>query len=234
MKLIIADDHTLFRDALTHYIMRSETNAHVKTAKSFDGAMEFMEQDAQQDLVILDLRMPGMNGLNGLEEFKDKYPSVPVALMSGLAEADDVKDAFEKGVIGYFPKTLSGKALLQAIKLVMTGERFMPLDHDHNVVMPSYFADEGAAEAGAHKPLMLDEEVFIEKVREDYKLTPREAEVLCYLARGASNKEIANTLDLQVVTIKLHVRGICQKLNVQNRTQAAIKANEYGHVVTKE
>ncbi len=220
IKLVIADDHTLFRDALIEYIKRSNLNAELVVLKSFDEAYEYLETDNEQDLVILDLRMPGMNGLQGFKTLKEKYPEIRVALMSGVAEEAQVREAFENGVVGYFPKTMTGKALLQAIKLVLLGERFLPLDHKENTIMPSYFADPDLNVPKEHKDT------------ESFDLTPRECDVLSYLVSGASNKEIANALGLQVVTIKLHVRGICRKLDAQNRTQAALIAKE--HKLVKE
>ncbi len=217
MKLILADDHILFRDALVQYIVRAEPDADVSLAKDLPEVMEVMKEDPEQDLILLDLKMPGMNGLNGLKNVRDAFPDVPVALITGVAEKEDVQAAMELGAIGYFPKTLSGKALLKAIHLVLTGEKFVPLDPQSNGIMPSYRADESAVPSQSS-----------EEAAANANLTPREMEVLSYLAKGESNKEIANALGLQVVTVKLHVRGICGKLDAKNRTQAALKARELG------
>ncbi len=215
MKLLIADDHTLFRDALVQYIERSDPNADVTLAKDFNSALTMLEQNPHQDLVILDLRMPGMMGLDGFKIMRDKFPDIPVALMSGVAEQDDVRNALDYGAVGYFPKTLSGKALLSAIKHVMSGNIFAPEGVDDKIkFMPSYYSDE------PQKP--------ISESLESLNLTPREKEVLSFLVDGAANKEIARVLNLQIVTVKLHVRGVCRKLNAKNRTQAALLAKEMG------
>ncbi len=225
MKLLLADDHTLFRDALVQYIERAEPSADVALAKDFYEVIEIMKNDSGFDLILLDFRMPGMNGMEGVSYVRDHYPDVPVALMSGIAEESDVNAAMELGAVGYFPKTLSGKALLKAIQLVLTGEHFMPVDNKTNTVMPSYYNDaEVSVEQG--KPQTSS------KALSDIRLTPRETEVLSYLARGDSNKEIARSLDLQIVTVKLHVRGICRKLDAKNRTQAALKACDLGIVAS--
>lgn len=209
MKLLLADDHTLFRDALVQYIMRSSPDANITLAQDFNEAMDLMKVDPDQDLVLLDLRMPGMAGIEGFRTMKESYPDVPLALMSGLAEERDVSEAMEIGAQGYFPKTLSGKALLEGIHKVIQGEVFMPTGQD-NKPMRAYSPDHSAAQA--------------------ISLTPREEEVLRFLVQGKSNKEIANALDLQVVTVKLHVRGIFRKMDVSNRTQAAMKAHDLGLV----
>lgn len=228
MKLLLADDHTLFRDALVQYIKRADEYAEVSVAKDLHEARRLMEEDAQQDLIVLDLRMPGMNGLQGFKDLNEQYPDVPVALMSGVAEAEDVQAALDMGAVGYFPKTLSGKALLQAIQLVLAGERFIPIDKNTNQITPSYHDDSQRRMKYAPYTNGVHEQTSDNKNVIDFKLTPRESEVLSYLIHGTSNKEIANALDLQVVTIKLHVRSICQKLDVKNRTQAALKAREHG------
>lgn len=214
MKLLIADDHTLFREALVQYIERADPLAKVVTVKDFYEAQKTLEQEADYDLVLLDMVMPGMNGLAGFAAIKAAYPGLPLALMSGIAEEDDVRRAFELGAIGYFPKTLSGKSLLQGIKHVLSGRPFVPQDKTRAGIMPSHYTDESRRQ--------------LIKRLEDLNLTPREVEVLRYLAGGASNKEIARALGLQIVTIKLHVRGVCRKLGTQNRTQAALLAKEFG------
>ncbi len=229
MKLLLADDHTLFRDALVQYIERAEPEADVTLAKDFYEVVDLMKENPNQDLILLDLRMPGMNGMDGFKRVREDYPDVPVALMSGVAETKDVNDAMDLGAVGYFPKTLSGKALLKAIQLVLTGERFVPLDHETNMIMPSHY-DGGSNGNGANGYGGLKETQSNISGSANSNLTPREREVLSYLAEGASNKEIARELDLQVVTVKLHVRGICRKLDAKNRTQAALKARELGIV----
>jgi len=217
MKLLIADDHTLFRDALVQYIERSNPTSIVVLAKDFHEALDLLKQDPDQDLVILDLRMPGMDGMKGFITLKELYPSQRVALMSGVAEEEDVQKAIDIGAVGYFPKTMSGRALLAAIEQVVAGDKYIPTGRN-STYMPSYYADRASvlkkknAVASAAKP----------------DFTPRETEVLSYLLDGASNKEIARALDLQVVTVKLHVRGVCRKLDAKNRTQAALRARELG------
>ncbi len=228
MRLLIADDHTLFRDALVQYVERAEPEAAIILAKDFYEVVELMKKNPVQDLVLLDLRMPGMNGMEGFKLMRREYPNVPVALMSGVAETKDVNDAMDLGAVGYFPKTLSGKALLKAIQLVLTGERFVPIDHETNAIMPSYYNNGRGNGNGESKT----QETQAASAGNGLiaQLTPRETEVLSYLASGASNKEIARELSLQVVTVKLHVRGICRKLDAKNRTQAALKARELGIV----
>ncbi len=218
MKLLIADDHTLFRDALVQYIERAQPESVITLAKDLHEALDIMTANADHDLVLLDLRMPGMNGLEGLKQMRDLYPDQRIALMSGVAEQGDVDKAFALGAVAYFPKTLSGKALLQALQKVVGGEIFKPIDRNNNP-MPSYFADEKPQPAPYGGMAEAQEQLANDNI---YNLTPRETDVLSYLIKGESNKNIANALGLQIVTVKLHVRGICRKLGAKNRTQAAL------------
>ena len=192
----------------------------ITLAKDFHQALDALEQNPHQNLVVLDLRMPGMDGLNGFKIMRDSFPDIPVALMSGLAEPKDVDEALKIGAVGYFPKTMSGKALLNAIKKVVSGEIYIPEGKNGEKFMPSYHCDNvNTSDWQNSKDL---------PSLENLQLTPREREVLSFLVEGASNKDIARSLNLQVVTVKLHVRGICRKMDAKNRTQAALLGKEIG------
>lgn len=209
MKLLLADDHTLFRDALLLYIRRAQPDVEVDVSKDFGGARDLLKQSQDYDLVLLDLRMPGMDGLNGLREVRQNYPDMRVVLMSGVAKPSDVGEALDIGASGYFPKTLSGRALIDAIQSVLDGEIYIPMDGEQ--IMAAYYDDQ---------------EAKAKKNAEEINLTPREMDVLTGLSEGLLNKEIAENLGIEVVTVKMHVRNICMKLDVQNRTQAALKARD--------
>lgn len=214
MKLIVADDHALFRDALVHYIERAESDAEIVQVSDLHGVIDGVEGGFQPDLILLDLRMPGMNGIAGLKTIRQTYPDIPVVLLSGLAETAEVQDAMRLGARGYFPKTMSGKMMMQGMRRIIAGEDFIPVDYNTQKMMPSYYGEPRSETISASPPPV--------------DLTRREREVLGFLLRGASNKEIARALDVQVVTVKLHVRGLCRKLGAANRTQAALKAQKIG------
>ncbi|MBI4030561.1 MAG: response regulator transcription factor [Proteobacteria bacterium] len=227
MRLLLADDHSLFRDALVQYIERAEPDATVALARDVHELMEVMAAgDAVFDLILLDMRMPGMDGLQGLVKIKTRHPDVPVAIISGLAEKEDVEQALSLGAAGYFPKTMSGKALVSGIREIIDGKIYIARDHNTNEIMPSHY--HGASSAKSPLGGMAGRAQENYQAGNSFSLTPREREVLSYLRQGVQNKEIARALDLQIVTVKLHVRSICRKLNVQNRTQAALKAQEAG------
>jgi two-component system nitrate/nitrite response regulator NarL len=206
MRILLADDHNMVRDALKSYIERLEPEACIVSADSFPSAYSVVERGEDLDLVILDLKMPGMDGLEGLRRMRERLPDVPIVIMSGLAGHEDVRTAIDMGAQGFLPKTLTGPALVSAIRLILAGEKFVPFG-----AVDAPPDQEGADATGADPRT---------------PLTQREMDVLQYLEKGWSNKEIARALELQEVTIKLHIRGICRKLGAKNRTQAALRAQE--------
>lgn len=218
MKLVIADDHTLFRDTLVEYIKRNMRDTHIRAMEDFYAVETLLEVSPEQDLVMLDLRMPGMKEMQGIKKLRESYPDLKIALMSGLAEPNDVRQAVDLGVRGYFPKTLKSADFIKGIELVASGKKYIPVDDKDNQIRPSYFDDEDDNNEASSNY----------STASDIPFTEREKDVLKQLLKGKVNKEIAYLLGVQEVTVKLHIRGICQKLNVQNRTQAALKARELG------
>ena len=218
MKILLADDHTLFRETIVEYIKRKLPQAILTSFEDFSGVETALDRDQDWDLVLLDYQMPGMEDMSAFSYVRDTYPSIKVALMSGIAKPDDVRRAIDSGAVGYFPKTLPGKDFVLGIKDVISGNVFIPVDNNTNEPLEAY--------AGQDVEDVKRSQNYT--VTSDLKITPREHDVLELLMRGQSNKEIANTLCVQEVTVKLHVRGLCQKLGAQNRTQAALKARDLG------
>ncbi len=214
MRILIADDHALFRDILTLYLEKQKKDFDVTLAPDLSKAAQILKSRKNEvfDLVILDLCMSGMNGFDGLRKIKSINPEQSVAIMSGVAQPWEVGQSIQQGASGFFPKSMSGEALVHAIELVIAGEKFVPIEY---MAPPVH---------NPPQPIMHFENTDLPDSH--YKLTDRENEVLSYLSRGASNQEIAEALDLKTVTIKLHVRSICRKLGAKNRTQAALFARE--------
>ena len=204
MRLVIADDHFLMRDALRVYIETEKPGSTVFVADDARGVLEIVEREADLDIAILDYRMPGMDGLAGLDAILDRRPDLPVAIMSGIATATDIQNAMARGAAGYLPKTMRLQAVFGAIHLMVAGERYLPAD--------TYTQAEAAETERSN----------------GVQLSQRERQVLDGLFSGQSNKEIARTIDLQEVTIKVHVRSLCRKLAARNRTQAVLRAMELG------
>jgi two-component system, NarL family, nitrate/nitrite response regulator NarL len=224
MHILLADDHVLFRDALIQFIKSLRSSWTVETTSNFDSAYKKLLKKTHYDLVMLDLRMPGMNGLDGLQKIRDEFPKQYISILSGVAEEHHVKQAMAIGARAYFPKTLSGKALVRAIELIVNSEqKFVPMDETGTRIMPAYF-DDFSFITNNEKPLP---DNFDDEKRIIQSLTNREKQVLHYLAQGLSNKEIAKDLGIEIATVKLHVSGVCKKLSVANRTQAAIMAHQH-------
>ncbi len=158
--------------------------------------------------------MPGMNGLSGLTVMRQKHPEIPVVILSGSVKRSDVLNALEHGASGYLPKTLSGKSLINALRLIMSGEKYIPsalLEDDGSNTRPGEIDLDGLA---PDNPLR--------------QLTNREREVLALLTKGLSNKEIAKQLTVREITVKVHLTGIFKKLGAANRTQAVKIAMQLG------
>ncbi|MBU2956079.1 response regulator transcription factor [Paracoccus sp. 1_MG-2023] len=202
MRVLLADDHEMVRDTIAAYL-RSEGQAVVTCVPDFTAAARAIGADQPYDLILLDFTMPGMNGLDGLKRAIELSGDTPVALISGTAPTRIAMEAVEMGAAGFIPKTLGAKSLVNAVRFMIMGETFVPAS--------------ALAEG--------EEENETEFVRQ---LSQREREVLLGLCLGKANKEIARELDLQEVTVKLHVRTLCRKIGAKNRTQAAVIAKEAG------
>ena len=223
MDILLADDHVLFRDALMQFFQSLCPGWTIICTSDFNEAYATLENKTSFDLVLLDLRMPGMNGLDGLQKICDNHPKQPVAILSGVAEEHHVQQAMKIGARAYFPKTLSGKALVKAIEYVVnSGQRFIPMDEKGIKIMPSYYDDHGDITAPEKQT---SQDIL-------NMLTKREKQVFHYIAQALSNKEIAREMDIEVSTIKLHVGNVCKKLKAENRTQIAIMAHQHGLIET--
>ncbi len=203
MRILIADDHVLVRDTL-ELLLEQAGGIECTGVSDFAAAERAICEAGPYDLVILDLNMPGMQGLDGLERARQLDGGQRVALISGVVGRDVARQALERGAAGFLPKTLSAKSMVNAVRFMAAGEQFAPIG----------FMTE-PEDAAPDSPLIR-------------KLTKREREVLACLTRGKSNKEIALDLDILEPTVKLHVKALLRKLSVANRTQAALVAKEQG------
>lgn len=209
MKILFADDHTLVREGIRPFLNELCAEVEVFEAGSLAAAQQQADGAGTLDLILLDLKMPGMNGFNGIAEFHKSHPDVPIVILSGHYNRKDVIAALDHGVSGYIPKNIGGMAMVNALRLVLAGEKYLP--------------SEAFSDSDANEDASILNPVNTEKKEVDPKfatLTQREAEVLRLLVDGLTNKQIAIELDLQEITVKIHVRNIYRKISVQNRAQA--------------
>ncbi|MCW9032729.1 MAG: response regulator transcription factor [Alphaproteobacteria bacterium] len=201
MQVVLADDHNLVREALKPMISRVDDEVEIIDAENFQEAAARAAEAENLKLIILDLKMPGMNGFYGLDQMCSKYPNVPVVILSGSVSRGDVVGAMNHGAKGYIPKTIGGAALVNALRLVLSGEPYFP-----STIFNKDGGSKGTAEEGVSNPFST--------------LNGREGEVLTFVIDGLSNKEIARELNIQEITVKKRLSSIFRKLNVSNRTQA--------------
>jgi DNA-binding NarL/FixJ family response regulator len=207
MHILLADDHAMVRDGLVPFLERVADGVAVIEAPSLDAALSAAHATADLALAILDLYMPGMNGLEGLNRFKAQFPAVPVLILSGSTKPDDAFATIEAGAAGYIPKTMRGETIIGVLRLVLAGEKYVP---------PFLFEHREALRAAPESV-----EPVIARNSPLAQLTPRERDILDMIVDGAPNKVIARALDLQEVTVKAHLRNMFRKLGVANRTEAA-------------
>ena len=200
---MIADDHPLFRGALREAVTGVFGRAEVAEAGTFEEVGELLERGGDIDLILLDLRMPGVRGFSGLMYLRAQYPSLPIVVVSASDDPAVIRRCMEFGASGFIPKTLGIDALRKAIARVLQGEVWTPPDVDLT-------RQADAATAATIARLST--------------LTPQQVRVLMMLSGGLLNKQIAYELKVSEATVKAHVSAILQKLGVDSRTQAVIAA----------
>ena len=205
-RLVIADDHPLFRGALREAVAGLIERAEIAEAGSFDEVAKLLNEDSEFDLILLDLTMPGVRGFSGLMLLRAQYPSVPVMVVSANDDPAVIRGCMDFGASGFIPKTLGIEQMREAIARVLDGGVWTPSDVDLT--------------AGADA----ETAVLIARLA---TLTPQQVRVLMMLSEGMLNKQIAYELSVSEATVKAHVSAILQKLGVDSRTQAVIAAAKF-------
>ena len=201
--LIIADDHPLFRAALGQAVVRCLPDAQIVEAGSVEALETAADAHPDADLILLDLRMPGAQGLSELMELRIRHPAIPVAIVSALESATIARKSIACGASGFIPKSATIDEIGSMLRALLAGE----------IVAPQGLAHPSAEDAAERK--------FARAVA---ALTPQQYRVLLLLARGYSNRAIAEDIDVVVATVKAHVTVILRKLGLERRTQAALLA----------
>ncbi len=200
-RFIIADDHPLFRDALKQILARDMPDVELAEAGTLDEVVAAVEEK-DTDLILLDLKMPGVQGFSGLIYLRAQFPDIPVVVVSASEETTIIRRAISFGASGFIPKSASAEEMQAALRAVLEGEVAVPEDVS----------------------LEEDEETG-DMARRLSTLTPQQMRVLMMLREGLLNKQIAYELGVSEATIKAHVSAILQKLGVESRTQAVIAAS---------
>lgn len=202
MKVLIVDDHALFREGLSYVLNKLESDVVILEASHSQEALDILMVNQDINLVLLDLFMPGKNGFSLLESASLKFAMIPIIVLSASKEKTDMQRAIATGAMGYIPKDSTSKIMLSAINLVLSGGVYMPLD------------------------MLPNQKINYVDVKKTVILTPRQKQVMAMVARGLSNKVIALELGVKESTIKMHITSIMKSLGVSNRTQAVIEVQK--------
>ncbi|MDP2787797.1 MAG: response regulator transcription factor [Pseudomonadota bacterium] len=207
MKILLADDHPLFREGVKPVLLKLDRKVTLIEADDYPSAFAAMHKAREVDLALLDLYMPGMSGLEGVIRFRAAFPDIPVVVLSAAEQAEDIRKLLEAGALGYVTKSSPSDVILTALQRVLAG----------GIYVPPSLLEHPAAEPPAEP-----------KNNYSTALTARQIEVLRELAKGLSNRQIGDSLQVTEGTVKLHVAAIFRLLMVNNRTEAVLVAQKMG------
>jgi len=209
-KILIADDHPLFREAIINVIQTNFDGCETFETENLDASLALTEEHDDLDLILLDLNMPGMNGLNGLITLRNEAPTIPVVIVSAEEDKQIVLQAITYGAVGFITKSLARDEMAEALKQVLDGQVYLP----SNIIR----ANKPQAQQRRQEENQIPPELLS-------SLTRRQLLVLERMSTGESNKQIAYNLNIAETTVKAHVSAILRKLGVHNRIQAILSAS---------
>ena len=213
MRILIADDHLLVREALCTTLAGLDEGFEYREAGDYDRVLEIVAGPEHLDIALVDLGMPGPAWRDALPRIRAERPGMPVVILSASEDRDDIVDALRLGASGYIPKSSTIGVMCAALELVLSGGTYLP---------PHIL---GSLEIARLPPPPSTPSASSERSK---TLTPRQKQILAELKKGLSNKEIARKLNLSEGTVKLHVTALLKALNVTNRTQAVVVAESLG------
>jgi len=206
MKILIVDDHALFREGLVLVLNKLDGEILLLEAADFDQALQLINLHCDIDMIMLDLDLPDSDGFESLNTLIEHHPNIPVVIVSASDEALIIQNALNAGAMGFIPKASTSSVMLNALQLILNGGIYVPQE-------------------------MLHRQQSVETAPgvEPHNLTSRQLQVLDLLVHGQSNKDIAETMFLAESTVKMHVSAILRELGVSSRTQAVLMAKELGY-----
>jgi DNA-binding NarL/FixJ family response regulator len=221
MRILIIDDHSLFREAAALLLERLDRGVAVFEANNADEALRLAAHYHDLDLILLDLALPGLGGLQAIPRIAELTPATPIVVVSGSEDVTQVQASIEAGASGFVPKSATSYEFLGALRIVLSGEIYLP---------PRFLSGSlpVADSIGRQEPVPTEETSVAGTASDNGPLTPRQQRVLELLAEGLPNKLIARELNLSDATVKLHVSAILRELRVRNRTEAVVLAGQLG------
>ena len=219
IRILVVDDHTLFRRGLTALLMRDPRLTVVGDAADA-GQAQRKAQELQPDLILLDNHLPGVNGVDALPALLEAAPAARILMLTVSEDESDLAAALRGGAAGYLLKTIEGDALTQAMLRAMQGDSVVAPEMTSKLVAAYRGAAGGAPDAKPGTDMALPSAIA--------SLSPRELDILRGIVRGASNKEIAREHGIAETTVKIHVQHVLRKLDVSSRVHAAVIASEHG------
>jgi DNA-binding NarL/FixJ family response regulator len=214
LTILLADDHELFRDGMNHVLQQLADEVRVLGAENFSNMLELGDRHPEIGLVLMDLGMPGSEGVASVRAFCLKHPEMPLVVVSGSEQRADIERTMEYGAMGFISKQTSGRVMISALRMVLEGGVYVPPQLLQQVSM-GVDADNMPADKRSRRTGQCG-------------LTPRQIDVLKLLARGMTNREISETLKLAEGTVKIHVAGIFLVLRVNSRMDAVLAAQRLG------
>ena len=216
MKILLVDDHALFRDGMRYVLQQLPEEVEIIGAGDFAEGLKLATQHPELDLALLDLNMPGSEGPISIRYFHQRYPHIPVVVVSGEEECSYMEKVMHYGAMGFISKSSTAAVMLGALNLVLSGGVYIP---------PQMLHQHGALLEEEHEPPVADRRSLNTN---KYGLTQRQMQVLAYLAKGLSNKQIAEAINLAEGTVKIHVAAVYQAMRVNNRMEAVRMAEKLG------
>lgn len=210
-EILIADDHPLFREAIHDVVSNGFPGSTIMETADLDSTLQLTQSHDDLDLILLDLNMPGMHGLNGLISLRNEAPTIPVVIVSAEQDKQIVLQSITYGAVGFITKSSSRAQMTDAIEQILSGNVYLPSDIIRTPTKGSrrHFHDQSS----------VSQELL-------QALTRKQLLVLERMTKGESNKQIAYNMDIAETTVKAHVSAILRKLNVHNRVQAILSAGD--------